>query len=57
MKKLNKKVNNFAQFWSNFRIFEFKFLRVLLHRQKEINAKKIITIAPTVAILPYGVWF
>ena len=33
------------------------FSRILLHRQNEMNAKKIIAPAMTVAILPYGVWF
>ena len=32
-------------------------LRVLLHRQSKMNAKKIITLALGVAILPYGIWF
>ena len=33
------------------------FLRVLLHVQNKINAKKFITLALKVAILQYGVWF
>ena len=42
---------------SNTTFLGLNFLRVLLHRQNKMNAKKIITLALTVAILPYGVWF
>ena len=42
---------------SNTTFLGLNFLRVLLHRQNKMNAKKIITPALAVAILPYGVWF
>ena len=42
---------------SNTTFLGLNSLRVSLHRQNKMNAKKIITLALTVAILPYGVWF
>ena len=41
---------------SNTTFVGLNFFRVLLHGQNKMNAKKI-TLALTVAILPYGVWF
>ena len=53
------KITNFRPYCkpSNKTFLCLNSLRVSLHRQNKMNAKKIITLALTVAILPYGVWF
>ena len=54
-----QKISNFRPYCkpSNTTFLGLSFLRVFLHRQNKMNAKKIIAPALTVAILTYVVWF